>query len=127
MKENIIEARIKRNGLVGLAGDHYRDVSSQIIKDLKSCGKSPIIGIQRNDNVYTIIGEKYVYYLTETGAEGQISHEGLLEILRKNALKLGKTGNFQFVKINEYDSIWVLNVETMNAMWNTILLFTAIE
>lgn len=117
-----IKARIRRNKLDVLADNYYRDENSELVKHLNSINKKALVGIQREDGVYTIIGEEYIYYSTVLGVESEISNKDLLVILRKNAMNLGKTGNFEFININERDAVWFKNIETMNAMWNTILL-----
>jgi hypothetical protein len=122
MKRINIEARIKSNKLDELAGGFYQDANSQITKDLRKKNKAALLGIKREDGVYTIIGEEYTYYSTSSGVVGEISHEDFLKILKDNAFNLGKSGEFHFVNINGSDSIWVLNGPTMNAIWNTIIL-----
>ncbi len=46
--------------------------------------------------------------------------DGFLTLLEKNALLNGKTKRYEFIKINERDFIWVMNIEAMNALWNTM-------
>jgi hypothetical protein len=122
MKNINIKARIKRNKLDELAGKSYKDEESEIIKHLNSVNKRALLGIQREDGIYTFIGEDCIYYLTALGVEGEISHGKFLDILKENALKRGKTGEFEFININEENAVWVMNAYTMNAMWNTIML-----
>lgn len=122
MKASIIKARIKRNQFVELAGSNFRDGDAEIIKYLNSINKQSIVGIQREDGIYTIIGERCIYYLTPLGAEGEISFEAFLHILRQNAWSLGKGGKFEFVSVNELDAVWLKDGPTMSAMWNTLLL-----
>lgn len=117
-----IKARIRRNKFDVLAENSYRDENSEIVKYLNSVNKKALVGIQREDGIYTIVGEEFIYYLTALGKEGEIRHKDLLEILTKNARSLGKMGHFEFVNINEQDAVWLKNIETMNAMWNTIML-----
>lgn len=122
MKSVSIKARIKRNKLDVLAGKYYVDDNSDIVKYLNSLDKKALVGIQREDGIYTIIGEENVYYLSALGIEGAIPLGEFLQILSKNALALGKTALFEFIKIKEDDAIWLQNAHTMNAMWNTMLL-----
>jgi hypothetical protein len=119
-----IEARIKRNKFVELAGIFYRDGNSQIVKTLNDRSKKALLGIQNESGVYTIIGEKFVYYKTESGVEGEILNSTFLEILKKNAWLVGKTDKFEVLRINEKDSVWILNGALMSAMWNTVLLLS---
>jgi hypothetical protein len=118
-----IKARLKRNNLIELAADSFRDEHSIIVQELRNSNKDALLGIQKDDHSYTIIGSKFVYYCTDPNNETEISHNLFLDILTKNALKLGKTGNFEFVMVDEekQDSIWVKNGATMNAIWNTII------
>lgn len=122
MKSINIKARIKRNKFDELAGKYYQDENSEIIDSLKKENKKALLGIKRDDGVYTIIGEESIYYKTESGVNGEMSHEEFINVLTKNALAKGKTGQFEYIIANEQDSVWLLNAETMNAMWNTILL-----
>ncbi len=124
MKQINIEARVKRNNFTKLAGESYCDKNSPIVQDLNKFNKKALLGIQRRDGVYTIIGEEFVYYLTSLGVKGEILHKDFLDILKRNAFSAGKSGNFEHLDINESDSIWILNGPTMNAMWNTILLLS---
>jgi hypothetical protein len=52
-----------------LAGKYYRDSSTQIVKDLNNQGKKVYFGIQKDCDVYTMIGEDSVCYTTESGVE----------------------------------------------------------
>ncbi len=119
MKNINLRARIKRNKLDILTGKHFRDENSEIIKDFNSKNRKALVGIQREDGIYTIIGDENIYYLTISGKEGEISIADLLRILRKITFEQGKDENYKFVKINDNDSIWILNNETLNALWNT--------
>jgi hypothetical protein len=124
MKNLNVEARIKRNGLRVIAGEFYRDANSHIVKDLNCKDKKALLGIQENDaKYYTIIGENLVYYMNKFGVEGEITHANFLKTLNVNAISKGKSRAFDFIDIDENNSIWLMNASTMNALWNTILLF----
>ena len=116
-----IKNRIRRNMLDKLAGKYYKNESSDIILHLNSKEKKGIVGIQREDGIYTIIGTEKIYYLTTSGIEGEISIDNFLTILKETAMKYGKKAQYEFIKINETNSIWVMNIQTMNALWNTML------
>lgn len=120
---NGVKARIKRNKLIDLAGDHFRDEHSEIVQLLKGRGYDALLGIQREDGVYTIIGEKALYYSTATGFEGTIALEDFKAILTRNAMSKGKSAVYEYVKIDESSEVWVKNAYTMNALWNTMLMF----
>jgi hypothetical protein len=122
MKNINLRARIKRNKLDILTGKNFRDENSEIIKDFNSKNKKALVGIQREDGIYTIIGDENIYYLTISGKEGEISIPDLLRILRKITFEQGKNVSYEYLKINDIDSIWMLNIETLNALWNTLLL-----
>ena len=117
-----LKTRIRRNQLDVLAGENYRDENSEIVSYLNISNNEALLGIQREDGIYTIFAKENIYYSTVSGVEGNIPHKAFLDILKRNALNLGKTGRFEFVKVNETGSIWVFNGKTMNALWNTILL-----
>jgi hypothetical protein len=116
-----IKARIKRNLFIEVTGQYYQDFDSEIVKELNLRGKDALLGIKRNDGVYTIIGKHDVFFSLKNGSEFVISHVDLIKILTKNAMSQGSQGNFEYVKINEDESIWFENAEIMNVIWNTII------
>lgn len=121
MKTNILRARIKRNNLEKHAGNHFVDESSKIINILRNEGKKALLGIQKNDDVYTILGERYVFYSTLNGSKGQVTLSEFSDILHDNALKKGKIlAIYKYVTINN-TKIWLKNKSTMKSLWNTIL------
>lgn len=122
MKNINIKARIKRNMLDQLSGNYYRDKNSDIIRHLNSNKRNAIVGIQQEDGIYTIIGDEKIYYKTLLGAEGEILIGDFLKILNETTLRLGKKVEYEFIKINERESVWVMNTQTMLALWNTMLL-----
>ncbi|MFD1604176.1 hypothetical protein ACFSJW_08275 [Flavobacterium artemisiae] len=122
MKTSILKSKIKRNNLGEYAGDYFRDDTSQIVSFLNKEGKSALFGIQREDGIYTIIGEKSVYYSTVSGKTGEISLSEFSEILHHNVMQKGKGGDFEFLQINDQrDLLWLYNQKAMNALWNIIL------
>lgn len=122
MKPINIKARIKRNKLDIVAGKNYRNEESEIVKYLRKTNKDAILGIENENGLYTILGEEKVYYRNKNGVEGDISLKTILEILKANALSQAKHGEFDFLKIDEDNSIWLIDPQVMNAMWNTMLL-----
>lgn len=92
------------------------------MKYLRKTNKDAILGIENENGLYTILGEEKVYYRNKNGVEGDISLKTILEILKANALSQGKHGEFDFLKIDEDNSIWLIDPQVMNAMWNTMLL-----
>ncbi len=123
MKKINVLARINANNFVELAGHNYIGPNSQFIVLLNSENREGILGIKREDGVYTIIGAEYVYYHTSNGVKGQISHSEILKILKKNAWELRKHNKFEYLKLNDLLHIWIKDGPTMTAIWNTILLF----
>jgi hypothetical protein len=122
MKSINLQARIKRNMLDKLSDNYYVAEHSSIITQLNAVNKPALVGIQREDGIYTIIGPENVYYSTPSGTEGEIVIGDLLNVLRENAWRLGKTAKYEFVALNGTDVIWVMNPHVMNALWNTLLL-----
>lgn len=121
MNISILKSKIKRNNLEQYAGTYFRDGTSQIVNSLNEKGKCALFGIEREDGIYTIIGEKLVYYSTNQGNVEEISLSEFLEILHINALKKGKNRVFEFIPISEKKLIWLHNKPTMDAFWNIIL------
>jgi len=122
MKKGILQARIRRNGLAKLAGPYYLDEDASLVNQLNSLQKGALVGIQREDGVYTVLSEEKIYYLTPSGEEGEIAIGDFLVVLQKNALSLGKTAPYEFVQLSGGEMIWVMNAQVMNALWNTLLL-----
>ncbi|TJZ53597.1 hypothetical protein FAZ15_16310 [Sphingobacterium olei] len=122
MKSVNIKARIKRNLLAKLSGKYYRDEGSDIIQYLNKNNVKALVGIQQDDGIYTIIGTEKIYYLTPSMTKGEIVIGDFLTILNQVAFTFGKSEKYEFIKINEHDYVWVMNLETMNALWNTMLL-----
>lgn len=126
MKTSVLKAKIKRNKLVDYAGPYFRDDTSQIVSALNAEGKSALCGIQREDGVYTIIGEQFVYYLTSSGKRGEISLKEFSDELHEKGCRIGK-GYLQFkfmyknIVMSNKDKVWLHNSNTMFSLWNTIL------
>lgn len=120
IKRWVFDKRIKQNMFREFAGDDFQDENSPFIYDLRKKGKLPIIGIKRNDGLYTIIGEEYVYFSSKLSIDNQILHLDFLKSLKTNAQQYGKSHKYEFIKtINGYE-VWVKNNQMMNAIWNTI-------
>ncbi len=121
MKSNYLKERIKLNRLEKHAGKHFVDESSKIINILIKENKKALLGIQKNDDIYTILGEKYVFYSTLSGNKGKVTLSEFSDTLHDNALKKGKIlARYKYVTIDN-DKIWLKNKSTMKSLWNTIL------
>jgi hypothetical protein len=122
MKKGALRARIRRNGLATLAGNYYLDEEAGLVSQLNSLQKGALVGIQRVDGVYTVLGEERIYYLTPSGVAGEIAIGDFLVILQEHALSLGKTAPYEFVPLSGGELVWVMNGQVMSALWNTLLL-----
>lgn len=121
MKLNILKARIKRNNLKGYAKNYFIDENSDAIKLLNHDGKKALVGI-KNNKVYTILGEEYVYFSTISGKKRQISLNDFYNALQEEALSKGKLfTRYKYLKIDNDEKIWLNNKKTMIALWNTVL------
>ena len=116
-----LEIRLKKNKLVDLAGSSFVDQDSDLIKSLRREGKNALLGIKRSDGIYTVLGENSIYYKSISHNEGEIDYNKALNIFQENALRVGKRGDFNIIKLDDTNSIWVSNGPTMSALWNTIL------
>jgi len=126
MKLSVLKAKVKRNNLVKYAGKHFIDENSEIIKQLKAQGKDALLGIQNRKGVYTIIGEKFVYYSTTSGKNGEISLKEFTNELHDNGCRIGKgylklKFLYKNIVLNNNDKVWLNNSDTMFSLWNTIL------
>lgn len=122
MKRINLKARIKRNMLDTLSGENYRDENSNIIQYLNNFGADILVGIEREDGVYTLIGTDTIYYMTSLMVQEKISIKDFLYILQETAMTNGKMATYEFIKINKNASVWVMNAQVMNALWNTMLI-----
>ncbi|WP_108809115.1 hypothetical protein [Aquimarina spinulae] len=121
MKSNYLKERIKRNNLEKHAGNHFVDESSKIISSLRNEGKKVLLGIQKNDNLYTVLGEEHVFYSSLNGNKGKVALSEFSDILHDNALKKGKIfASYKYITIDN-DRVWLKNKSTMKSLWNTIL------
>ena len=59
---NYLKAKIKQNKLDVYAGKYFVNENSKIIKILNDLDKKVLIGIQKNELTYTILGEDKVYF-----------------------------------------------------------------
>lgn len=121
-----LNAKLQRNSLVKNAGKYFVDETSDIIKELNLQGESALIGIQNKKGIYTIIGKKYVYYLTPSGKKAKISHKEFSEELHENGCRIGKGWlKFKFMYKNiilkNNDKVWLYNAKTMFSIWSTIV------
>ena len=122
MKINVLKAKIRRNNLEEFAGKYFRDETSEIIQKLNNNGKEVLFGIEREDGVFTVIGQNTIYYLSKNGNIGEIPLSVFSNILSKNAINKGKMSNFEYVK-NEQNNelIWLNDKSTMESLWNIII------
>jgi hypothetical protein len=127
MKRINLKARIKRNMLDKLSGENYRDEHSEIIQNLNNLGADILVGIEREDGVYTLIGSETIYYMTSSMIQEKCSIKDFLGILQAAAMTNGKMVTYEFVKINKNVSVWVMNAQVMNALSNTMLLLDSVD
>lgn len=121
MKLNVLNAKIERNQFKKFAGVHFVDESSKVINTLKKEGKNPLVGIQKSDDTYTILGEKNIFYSSYNGNKGSMALSAFCDALSDNALKKGKMfSNYTFIRINN-EKVWLKNKSTMESFWNTLL------
>ena len=122
MKINILKARIERNNLKVYAKNYFVDENSKIIKFLREEGEKALVGIKRDDKIYTILGERFVYYSSPSGKKERLSLSTFSNLLHKEAMRKGKLfATYKYLKIGENEKIWLNNRKTMEAMWNTVL------
>lgn len=105
-----------------LSAENYRDEHSEIIQYLNNLGADILVGIERKDGIYTLIGTETIYYMTPSMVQEKLPIKDFLCILQATAMTNGKMAIYEFIKINKNASIWVMNTQVMNALWNTMLL-----
>jgi len=126
MKLNVLRAKVKRNNFVGYAGEYFVDETSEIIKKLNAEGKRALLGIQNRKGVYTVVGERFVYYKTSSGKSEKISLKAFSEELHYNSCRIGKgylkiKFMYNNIVLSNDDKVWLQNSDTMFSLWNTIL------
>lgn len=96
MKKYFFQARLRRNGLVELSGDNYRDGNSEIVRRLNLENKSAYLGIQDDDGPYTILGRHWVFFSDHEGVEAKISYDEFDASMQRYVWKHGKGASFSF-------------------------------
>lgn len=122
-KLKAINARIKRFGVDVIFGEYYQDENSEIVKYLASQNKKVLVGIQRPDGIYTIIGEYSIYYSTTTNEEYEISHEEFLEIGESYVDFMKKGNKIDFLDIKDSNRVWVCHSGVMLGIAGILVLF----
>ncbi|MCE7997149.1 MAG: hypothetical protein HEP71_34635 [Roseivirga sp.] len=128
MNRHALRAKLERNGLKKYADKHFTDETSPVVNELKLEGKDAVIGIQTKDGAYTVLGEKFVYYLTPLGVKGQIPLGVFSDELHENGMSKGKLlARYKYLKLKNGHRIWLKNKSTMCALWNTLLWFESLS
>lgn len=122
MDIDVILARAKRNRLYELAGDSYRGPDSELVVLLNRMDFGAILGIQSFEGSYTIITKGGLLTQNKNGDKVKISFAEALPFLKKNAMQVGKGGDFEFVEFGENGLIWMKDGATMCAIWNISML-----
>jgi len=127
MNFSALEARIKRTNIKAITGSLYRDQKSEIVMSLNDNYKDALLGIENNENgFYTILGREKTYFYSYSGKSGEILNTELIDVLSKNGMRLGKSGDFEFIEINS-TLLWMHNGETMCALWNLLIFITSLD
>lgn len=128
MNRNVLKARLERNGLKKYADKHFTDETSPVVNKLKQEGKDAVIGIQRKDGAYTVLGEKFIYYSTPLGEKGQLPLSVFSNELHENGMSKGKLfARYKYLKLKNGHRVWLKNKLTMCALWNTLLWFEGLS
>ncbi|MGJ1242938.1 hypothetical protein [Sphingobacterium siyangense] len=85
-----LKARIKRNMLDTLSAENYRDEHSEIIQYLNNLGADILVGIERKDGIYTLIGTETIYYMPPSMVQEKLPIKDFLCILQATAMTNGK-------------------------------------
>lgn len=113
MNLNFLKARVERSCLVESAGKYYGDMDSQIIQNLNNEGRNAFVGLERDDGIYTVLGEKLVYFSTKSGDTDTISITSCLNTLHNYGLNEGKgiLKRYKFIPINDKQQIWIHRIK----------------
>ncbi len=125
MKLGVLKAKVRRNGFIISAGKYYKDESSEVITMLKSKGEKALIGIQKKNGIYTVIGEDFIHYLTPTGKHGKIFLNEFVKELeqslsRKKPSFLMSWLTHRNIVLSNNDKVWLRNSDVTYTLWNTI-------
>lgn len=112
-------ARVKRQKINVHAGRYFKDDSSELINSLKNEGKKALIGIGRDDGVYTVLGEEYVYYCTTSGKKYEMLLQEFSDAISHNAIMKRKWRRFKYMKVNG-EKVWLHNRLTMYGLMNVM-------
>ncbi len=125
MRLGVLKAKVRRNGFIISAGKYYKDESSEIVKKLKSKGEKALIGIQKKNGIYTVIGQDFIHYLTPNGKHGKILLNEFIKELEQN-LSRKKTSwlmsrlTHRNIVLSNSDKVWLCNSDVLYTLWNTI-------
>lgn len=126
MKLKELKTQAEKYYLIRYAGKYFIDENSEIVKQLNQSGEGALLGIQNKKGIYTIIGVKYIYYLTASGSKGKILLKDFTDELHENGCRIG-TGYLKFkflyknIILSNKDKVWLYNSNTMFALWSTTL------
>ena len=118
MDFSVIEAKAKRQRLAELAGQHYRDASSSIVKRLSGDERKAYFGIENDRGQSTILGSHCVFVRTVEGETIELSHSDFTAALHANGMKLGKRADMEFVPLGNDRTAWLKDAQTMCALWS---------
>ncbi|OED44985.1 hypothetical protein AB832_01655 [Flavobacteriaceae bacterium (ex Bugula neritina AB1)] len=124
MSLNIIKKRADKYNFIKIAGNFYRNNDSDLIRRLNESDNDNEVyfGIENKDGVYTVLGEKYLLFSTKSGVEKSISNLKFLEEIKK--IGLSKEQKYEFVKIDENNSIWIYNIQMLSIILSLIVFLT---
>lgn len=123
MKLGILKARIKRSNLSDNAGKYYINESSELIINLNEsyCGdKSIFFGIQKEDNIYTVISKNFILLSNGDGKKYELDITEFSRVIYENLVDEKKKTINEFIEINNL-KIWVHSKNTLSSILNVIL------
>lgn len=121
--DDIIRARIRRNGFREAAGDYF--VDSELA--MKLCAEFGLnfddflLGVYKNKNCWTCVFKKETFF-TKNSPLLQVNNHTLAAILDRLFYADGKSSEKELVEIQPGRSMWIANNEVAFAMENTFLL-----
>ena len=125
---DIIQARIKRSGLIDLAGDFYFNPSNfdKIEEIALDNSINVIFGLYASPDCWTVVSTSHVYFKTKANS-GNLSVVEASSQFHEFHFAKGKEFDCEFIVLNNEMSIWVINSGVSCAMQNIFLLLKKIS
>lgn len=121
---DILKKRAFKNDFFEIAGKFYLANDSDLIKRLQQKNNSEVyFGIHNESGVYTVIGERYIFF-GRAGIDKKIANTEFLGKAKKGMREQGKNRKYEYLQVGENDSVWVYNIQMLCVIVHLTLFLT---